>query len=95
MSASLTRENGLRLDEVTSLKHAHVDREERTLTVVCGKGSKVRVVPLTAMAEALIASRATSASHGCSGRQRITGLSSRIGGYMRRVARKAARSARV
>lgn len=49
-----TRETGLRLDEVTSLHHAHVNRRERIITVVKGKGDKSRVVPLTKAAEELI-----------------------------------------
>lgn len=42
-----TRETGLRLDEVTSLHHAHLNRRERIITVLKGKGDKSRVVPLT------------------------------------------------
>ncbi len=49
-----TRETGLRLDEATSLKHDAIDRVERVITVVNGKGSKVRAVPLTAKAEEIM-----------------------------------------
>lgn len=89
-----TRETGLRLDEVTSLRHAAIDRIERTITVEKGKGDKVRVVPLTAAAEAI-----TDRQPRYIGKpwvfwqgkgERITGVSSRLGAFMRRVARKAA-----
>lgn len=50
-----TRETGLRLDEASSLKHSAIDTAERTITVENGKGSKVRAVPLTIAAEAIIA----------------------------------------
>lgn len=49
-----TRETGLRLDEASSLKHNAVDRRDRVITVENGKGQKVRAVPLTALAEAII-----------------------------------------
>lgn len=90
-----TRETGLRLDEVTALAHADLDRVERTITVNRGKGDKTRVVPLTKAAEA-IADRQTRyiskpwvfwKDKGA----RLEGISSRLGGFMRRVARKAAR----
>lgn len=38
---------GIRVNELTHLKPADVDTEERVLRVVCGKGSKDRNVPLT------------------------------------------------
>lgn len=90
-----TRETGLRLEEVTTLAHADIDRVERTITVNRGKGDKTRVVPLTKTAEA-IADRQPRyigkpwvfwKGKGV----RLTDLSSRLGGFMRRVARKAAR----
>lgn len=90
-----TRETGLRLDEACTLSHAHVDRVERTITVVRGKGSRTRVVPLSAVAEAIIDRQpryigkpwAFWKNKG----ERLTNVSSRIGDCMRRVARKAAR----
>ncbi len=89
-----TRETGLRLDEVTSLRHAAINRPERTITVEKGKGNKVRVVPLTAVAEAIIDRQPRFIGkplvfwqgNGAA----ITELSSRLSGYMRRATRKAA-----
>ena len=89
-----TRETGLRLDEVTSLRHTAVDRTERTITVVKGKGDKVRVVPLTAAAVAIVDRQPRFIGKPWvfwqDKGERITDVSSRMGGYMRRVARKAA-----
>lgn len=90
-----TRETGLRLDEVTSVKHSAVDRQERVLTVENGKGEKVRAIPLSTAAEAIIDRQpryigkpwAFWQSKGL----RITGVSSRLAGYIRRMAQKAAR----
>lgn len=90
----LTRETGLRLDEAIQLRHAALDRIGRTLTVACGKGSKTRVVPLTARAEEIIDRQPRHIGKPLAFWQGkgepIAGVSSRIGGYMRRVARKAA-----
>lgn len=90
-----TRETGLRLDEATSLTQVDVDRVARTITVNRGKGDKTRVVPLTATAEAIIGRQPRYVSKPFvfwKGKgARLTDVSSRIGGYMRRVARKAAR----
>ncbi|MBM7407089.1 MULTISPECIES: tyrosine-type recombinase/integrase [Sphingomonas] len=90
-----TRETGLRLDEATSLRHAAIDRLERTITVEKGKGDKVRVVPLTAAAEAIADRQPRYIGKPWvfwQGKgERIVGVSSRLGGFMRRVAQKAAR----
>jgi integrase/recombinase XerD len=93
-----TRETGLRLDEVTNLRHAAIDRAERLITVEKGKGSKVRTVPLTAKAEAIVDRQPRFIGKPWAFWQgkglQITGVSSRIGGYMRRAARKAAQEKR-
>lgn len=90
-----TRETGLRLDEATNLRHVAIDRLERTITVEKGKGSKVRVVPLTTSAEAIIDRQPRYIGKPWTFWQgkgeRLTGISSRLGGFMRRVAQKAAR----
>lgn len=93
-----TRETGLRMDEATSLRHTAIDRKERVITVECGKGDKVRAVPLTPRAEEIIdrqpryIGKPWAFWQGAG--ERMTGLSSRIGGYMRRAAQKAAREKR-
>lgn len=89
-----TRETGLRLDEVTGLKHHAIDRIERVITVTKGKGDKVRAVALTTVAEAIIDRQprfigkpwAFWKDKGA----RLTDVSTRLAGYMRREARKAA-----
>jgi integrase/recombinase XerD len=90
-----TREHGLRLDEVTNLRRTAVDRIERTITVENGKGEKVRTVALTARGEAILDRQPAYIGKPWAFWQgkgeRITGVSSRIGGYMRRLAQKAAR----
>ena len=90
-----TRETGLRLEEVTSLRHSAVDRVEAIITVENGKGSKVRAVPLTPAALAIIDRQPRYIGKPWAFWQgkgeRLTGISSRVGGYMRRVAQKAAR----
>lgn len=92
-----TRETGLRMDEATGLHHAHLDRAARVITIK-GKRNKVRAVPLTAKAEAIIDRQPRFIGKPFVFWQgqgsRLTGLSSRIGGYMRRVARKAAQEKR-
>ena len=92
----LTREIGLRLDEVTNLKHTAIDRVERVITVENGKGEKVRAVPLTVAAEAIIDRQPRFIGKPWAFWQgkgeRITGFSSRLGGFLRRMAQKAARS---
>ena len=90
-----TRETGLRLDEVTSLRHASIDRLERTITVEKGKGEKLRVVPLTAAAEKIIDRQPRFIGKPWAfwkGRgERLTEVSSRLGHLTLRVAQKAAR----
>lgn len=90
-----TRETGLRLDEVTALSHADLNRAERTITISRGKGDKTRVVPLTATADAIIKRQARYIGKPWvfwQGKgERLVGVSSRLGGYMRRAAQKAAR----
>ena len=90
-----TRETGLRLDEVTSLRHTAIDRTERVITVENGKGNKVRAVPLTLVALAIIDRQPRYIGKPWAFWQgkgeRFTGISSRIGGFMRRVAQRAAR----
>lgn len=90
-----TRETGLRMDEVTGLRHADIDRDQRTITVLKGKGDKTRVVLLTRKAEQIIDRQPRYIGKPWAFWQgtgeRLTGLSSRIGGYMRRAAQKAAR----
>lgn len=91
---AFTRETGLRLDEATGLKHSAVDREERTITVENGKGSKVRTVPLTAAAEELIGRQPRYIGKPWVFWQdkgaRLKEVSSRITGACRRAAQKAA-----
>lgn len=48
------RETGLRLSEITSLRHSAIDSVDRTITIVKGKGSKVRAIPLTPKAIEII-----------------------------------------
>lgn len=90
-----TRETGLRLDEVTGLRHASIDRNERTITVEKGKGDKLRVVPLTKNAEAIIDRQPRYIGKPWvfwkDKGQRLTEVSSRLGDLTRRVAQKAAR----
>ncbi len=94
----LTRENGLRLEEVLGLTHRAIDRRGLTITVENGKGSKVRTVPLTPRAMAIIDRQPRYigkpwvfwTGDGERLATESTNLSSRLGGYMRRVARKAA-----
>ena len=98
----LTRETGLRIEEATALRHADVDRIDRTITVVAGKGDKTRVVPLTATAEAIIDRqprfigtpwvfwRLIEDGEKKKAR-RFADVSSRIGGYNRTVARQVGR----
>lgn len=90
-----TRETGLRLAECTELRHTAIERVERTITVAKGKGNKVRVVPLTAAAEAIIDRQPRYigkpwvfwAGKG----EPILDVSSRMGHTTTLVARKAAR----
>ena len=42
--------SGLRVDEVLSTKLEHVDLVSNSLTIICGKGKKDRVVPMTSEA---------------------------------------------
>jgi integrase/recombinase XerD len=94
----LTRENGMRLDEVCGLHHAHVDRTERLITIVNGKGEKVRTIPLTDRAIEIIDRQPRYIGKPYvfwkGAGARFKDVSSRIGGYMRRVAQKAAREER-
>lgn len=90
-----TRETGLRLDEVTNLKHPAIDRDDRTITVVNGKGARVRTVTLTATAEAIIDRQPRFiGKHWVFWKDkgaRWSNVSSRLGGYVRRMSQKAAR----
>ncbi len=89
-----TRETGLRLDEATGLKHSAVDRAERVITVENGKGAKVRAVPLTAAAEAIVDRQPRYIGKTWvfwqDGGARLREVSSRVTGANRRAARKAA-----
>lgn len=91
-----TRETGLRLDEALSLKHTGVQRGDGWISVEKGKGNKVRVVPLTKKAEAIIDRQPRYPGkplvfwQGTG--ERLANFSSRLGGYMRRAARKAAQA---
>lgn len=99
----LTRETGLRLDELLTLRHPAIDRRGRTITVVAGKGEKPRVVPLSAAAEAIIDRQPRYIGRTPDGAptrhlvfwkgqgEPFADVSSRIGGYVRRAAQKAAR----
>ena len=90
-----TRETGLRLDEATSLAHADLDRTNRTITVGKGKGDKTRVVPLTLAAEAIIDRQPRYIGKPFvfwkDKGVRLAHVSTRLAGYNRRVAQKAAR----
>ncbi|WP_174297249.1 tyrosine-type recombinase/integrase [Sphingomonas bacterium] len=90
-----TRETGLRLDEASSMKHAAVDRTERTITVEEGKGDKVRTVPLTATAEQIIDRQPRYIGKPWvfwqDKGERLKEVSSRITGACRRAAQKATR----
>jgi integrase/recombinase XerD len=94
----LTRETGLRLAEVTALRHGAVDRNGRTITVERGKGSKTRTVPLTPAAESILDRQPRYI-----GKPLVfwrdqgapfADVSSRIGHAVRREAQKAAREKR-
>jgi integrase/recombinase XerD len=89
-----TRETGLRLDEATALKHTDVDRRERLITVAKGKGSKVRTVGLTELAEAIMDRQPRYIGKPWvfwQGKgERLKEVSSRITGANQRAARKAA-----
>ena len=91
---AFTRETGLRLDEAINLRHTAVDRSGRMITVEAGKGNKTRVVPLRPGAEAIIDRQPRYIGQPWAfwqgSGERITGVSSRLGGFMRRLARKAA-----
>ena len=91
----LTRETGLRLDEATGLRHTALDRDERIITVEAAKGDKIRTVPLTRAAEAIIDRQPRYLGKPWvlwQGKgERLRDVSSRLGGYMRRVAQSAAR----
>lgn len=92
---AFTRETGLRLEEVCTLRHAALDRVGRILTVANGKGDKTRAVPLTAAAAAIADRQLRYIGqpwvfwHGKG--ERFTGIPSRTSGLMRRMAQKAAR----
>lgn len=89
-----TRETGLRLEEVTTLRHAVVDRTERTITVEKGKGDKTRVVPLTTTGEAIIDRQPRYIGKPWvfwrDKGERLVHVSERIRDYVKRAARKAA-----
>lgn len=89
-----TRATGLRLDEASGLKHSAIDRRGRVITVENGKGQKVRAVPLTAVAEAIIDRQPRFIGKPWVFWQdkgaRLIEVSSRITGANRRAARKAA-----
>lgn len=90
-----TRETGLRRDEATGLKHSAVDRAERVITVENGKGEKVRAIPLTAAAEAIMDRQprfiGKSLVFWTGSGKRLANVSSRLGACMRRAAQRAAR----
>lgn len=90
----IARETGLRLAEATNLKHGALDTAQGVITVESGKGNKVRAVPLTARAAEIIARQPRYIGRPFVFWQgkgaRITGISSRLGGYMRRMTQKAA-----
>lgn len=91
----LTRETGLRLEEVASLCHVHVSEAEGTITVVGGKGDKTRVVPLTKKAKEIVGRQPRYIKKPWvfwkDKGERFEHLSSRIGDHVRRAAQKAAR----
>lgn len=93
-----SRETGLRLAEVTALRHTAVSATERTITVEAGKGDKVRAVPLTARAAEIMARQPRYIGKPLVFWQgkgaAFKDVSSRIGGYMRRAAQKAAQEKR-
>lgn len=93
-----TRETGLRLDEVTGLRHADIDRTAMTVTVGKGKGDKVRVVTLNKKAVAIVDRQPRFIGQPWAfwkGKgERFADVSSRLGGYVRRAAQKAAREKR-
>lgn len=93
-----TRETGLRIDEVISLRHTDVDRVGRFITVGAGKGDKVRAVPISVAAEKIMDRQPRYIGKPWvfwkgSGAP-FADVSSRIGGYMSRAAQKAAREGR-
>jgi len=93
-----TRETGLRLDEVTNLRRVDIDRKERVITVNAGKGDKTRAVPLTALGEMIVDRQPAYIGKPWAFWQgkgaQMANVSSRIGGIMRRTARKAAQEKR-
>lgn len=88
-------ETGMRQDEVFGLRHDQLATDAATVTIY-GKGGKLRVIPYTAAARALVdrQPRYLRAAwvfwHGAG--ERWTSPSSRFGDVRRRVARKAAQS---
>lgn len=93
-----TRETGLRINEVCGLRHSDIDRAGRFITVVGGKGDKVRTVPLSIAAEKIVDRQPRYigkpwAFWKGSGLP-FADVSSRIGGYMARAAQKAAQEKR-
>lgn len=93
-----TRETGLRIAEVTALRHTDVDRVGRFITVGAGKGDKVRTVPLSAVAEKIMDRQPRYIGKPWvfwkGAGAPFADVSSRIGGYMARAAQKAAREKR-
>lgn len=52
--AALSRETGMREEEIASLRHDQVNRDRRSISLVHTKGRRVREVPLTGHALAII-----------------------------------------
>lgn len=92
------RVTGLRLTEVTSLKHSAVKAPDGVITVEQGKGDKARAIPLRPQAIAIMARQPRYIGKPLvfwKGQgEAFKDVSSRIGGYMRRAAQKAAQQKR-
>jgi len=90
------RRRGMRADEIVSLRHDAIDRKAMTITIARGKGNRTRVVPIDRADVALIDRqprhiRSPFVFWEDDG-DPISNLSSRWGGYQRRVAQKVAQS---
>lgn len=91
------RKTGLRADELVTLRRDAINRDARSLTIR-GKGNRVRTVPLDRHDIALLDRQPPYIGSPLvfweDAGEPISNLSSRWGGYRRRVAQKAAQSKR-
>lgn len=90
------RKRGLRENELVTLRRDAIDRKSRVLTIENGKGNKLRVVPLDAADIKLLDRQPAYIGKPFvfweDKGDPISNLSSRWGGYQRRVAHRAAQA---